>query len=137
MPAFRTLRCANAPLYFCATLLVLGAAIHVLCCKDELWQQVVAILAAVCTPLWAAHYAALRYTVTSEGITRRSLTGTTAIRWADLSNASITETSNQGTASCCIHLQAGTVSMKISSDLLPLEEVQDLAKELRECGLLP
>lgn len=137
MPEFRILRCANAPLYIGASVMVLGAAAYVLCCKDEFWQQVVAILAAVCTPLWAAYYAALRYTVTSEGITRRSLTGTSSILWAGLSNASVTETSNQGTASCCIHLQAGTVSMKISSDLLPLEEVQNLAKELRECGLLP
>ena len=137
MPEFRIIRCANAQLYIGAAVLVLGSAAYVLCCKDELWQQMVAILAAVCTPLWAAHYAALRYTVTREGITRRSLIGTASIHWADLSNASITETSNQGTASCCIHLQAGTVSMKISSDLLPLEEVQNLAKELRECGLLP
>ena len=137
MPEFRIIRCANAQLYIGAAVLVLGSAAYVLCSKDELWQQMVAILAAVCTPLWAAHYAALRYTVTREGITRRSLIGTASIHWADLSNASITETSNQGTASCCIHLQAGTVSMKISSDLLPLEEVQNLAKELRECGLLP
>lgn len=136
MPEFRVIRCANAPLYIGATVLVLASAAYVLCCKDELWQQVVAVLAAVCTPLWTAHYAALRYTVTSEGITRRSLTGSTSLRWGDLSNASVTETSNQGTASCCIHLQAGTARMEVSSDLLPLEEVQELAKELQECGLL-
>ncbi len=136
MPAFRTLRCANAALYFCATLLVLGAAILVLCCKDELWQQVVAALAALITPLWTAHYIALRFTVTEEGITRRSLRGTTSIRWAELTAATLSETQNQGSASCSIHLRAGDKQMTISSDLLPLEEVEELAKDLKTSGLL-
>lgn len=136
MPAFRTLRCANAPLYFCATLLVLGAAIHVLCCKDELWQQVVAALAALITPIWTAHYIALRFTVTEESITRRSLRGTTSIRWAELTSATLSETQNQGTASCTIHLRAGDKQMTVSSDLLPLEEVEELAKDLKASGIL-
>lgn len=136
MPSFRTLRCANAPLYFCATLLVLGAAIHVLCCKDELWQQVVAALAALITPLWTAHYIALRFTVTEESITRRSLRGTTSIRWAELTSATLSETQNQGTASCTIHLRAGDKQMTVSSDLLSLEEVEELAKDLKASGIL-
>lgn len=136
MPSFRTLRCANAPLYFCATLLVLGAAIHALCCKEELWQQVAAALAAVGTPLWAAHYIILRFTVTGEGITRRSLRDSTSIRWAELTSATLRETGNQGTASCTIHLQAGDKQMTVSSDLLPLEDVEELAKDLKASGLL-
>jgi len=136
MPAFRTLRCANAALYFCATLLVLGDAIPVLCTKDALWQQIIALLAAICTPLWAAHYIALRFTVTGEGITRRSLLGSTTIRWAELTAATLSETQNQGSASCSIHLRAGDRQMTISSDLLPLEEVEELAKDLKTSGLL-
>lgn len=136
MPTFRVLRCANAQLYLAASILMLGAAAYVLCCKDALWQQITAVLAAICTPVWAAHFIALRFTVTGQGITRRSLWGTTSLRWADLTAASVSSTSNQGTASCTINLQAGPVSMRISSDLLPLEEVENLAKELEACELL-
>lgn len=136
MPTFRVLRCANAQLYLAASILMLGAAAYVLCCKDALWQQITAVLAAICTPVWAAHFIALRFTVTGQGITRRSLWGTTSLRWADLTAASVSSTSNQGTASCTINLQAGPVSMRISSDLLPLDEVEELARELETCGML-
>ena len=136
MPTYRIIRCANAQLYIGATLLVLGAAAYVLCCKDALWQQVAAIAAAIITPLWTAFYVGLKYTVDSTGITRRSLVGNTCLKWADLSSATLQESQNQGTASCTILLQAGETSLRISSDLLPLDEVQELARELREIGLL-
>ena len=136
MPTFRIIRCANAQLYIGATLLVLGAAAYVLCCKDALWQQVAAIAAAIITPLWTAFYVGLKYPVDSTGITRRSLVGNTCLKWADVSSATLQESQNQGTASCTILLQAGETSLRISSDLLPLDEVQELARELREIGLL-
>ena len=136
MPEYRTLRCANAQLYTGASLLVLGAAIYVLCCKDALWQQVTAVLAAVITPLWAAHYAALRYTVDSTGVTRRSLLGTTTLRWDSLTSATLRETQTQATESCSIDLQAGEQIMTLSSDLLPLDDVKELAAELRQLGIL-
>ena len=136
MPTFRILRCANAQLYIAAAIMMLGAAAYVLCCKDILWQQIAAVAAAIITPAWAAHYALLRFTVDATGITRRSMQGSTCIKWAELSSATLQESHNQGTASCTIHLQAGDTRMSISSDLLPLDDVQELAKELRECGLL-
>ncbi|MBR5195165.1 MAG: hypothetical protein IKW48_03385 [Akkermansia sp.] len=136
MPTFRILRCANAQLYIAAAILMIGAAVYVLCCKDALWQQIAAVAAAIITPAWAAHYAILRFTVDAAGITRRSMRGSTCIKWAELSSATLQECHNQGTASCTIHLQAGEQKMSISSDLLPLDDVQELAKELRESGLL-
>lgn len=135
MPTYRTLRCANAHLYIAATVIILAAAIHVLCTKDTLWQQIAASVAIITTPIWTAHYALLRYTVTEESITRRSLRGTTTLRWAELTSAEIRETQHQATESCTITLQAGSTRMNISSDLLPLDDVQELAKELRACGL--
>ena len=136
MPPFRILRCANAHLYIAAAIMMIGAATYVLCCKDALWQQIAAIAAAIITPAWSAHYAILRITVDATGITRRTMLGSTSIKWAELSSATLQESNNQGTASCTIHLQAGEQRMSISSDLLPLDDVQELAKELRECGLL-
>ena len=135
MPTYRTLRCANAQLYIAATVMVLAASIYVLCTKDALWQQITAILALIITPIWTAHYALLRYTITEESITRRSLRGSTTLRWADLTSAKIQETHQQATESCTIILQAGSTRMSISSDLLPLDDVQELAKELRASGL--
>lgn len=136
MPTYRTLRCANAQLYTGAALLVIASAIYVLCCKDTLWQQVVAVLAALITPLWAAHYAVLRYTVDSTGVTRRSLRGTTTLRWDSLTAATLRETQTQATESCSIDLQAGEQNMTLSSDVLPLDDVKELAEELRQQGIL-
>ena len=136
MPTYRILRCANAHLYTAATVLVIAAAVYVLCCKDTLWQQIAAAAAAVITPAWAAYYALLRITVTETGVTRRSLTGTTSLSWGDITTATLQETQNQGTASCTILLESAHGTLRLSSDLLPLEEVQELAKELREIGIL-
>ena len=72
--------------------MMVAAAIYVLCCKDTLWQQVAAVVAAVVTPAWAAHFALLRYTVDAQGITRRSLSGTTTITWAEGIDAQVQET---------------------------------------------
>lgn len=136
MPTYRTLRCANAGIYTAAAIMMVAAAIYVLCCKDALWQQVAAVLAAVVTPVWAAHYALLRFTVNARGITRRSLLGSSTLCWAELTDTQLKETRGQGTESCTICLLAGEKRMCISSDLLPLDEVQELAKELRSCGIL-
>lgn len=136
MPTYRTLRCANAQLYTGAALLVIASAIYVLCCKDTLWQQVVAVLSALITPLWAAHYAVLRYTVDSTGVTRRSLRGTTTLRWDSLTAATLHETQTQATESCSIDLRAGEQNMTLSSDVLPLDDVKELAEELRQLGIL-
>lgn len=137
MPEFRTLRCANAHLYLAACIIVLAAAAYVLCCKAPLWQQAAAVLAAIITPAWSAHYLVLRYTVCQSGITRRSLCGTTTLAWAELTTAELQETSSQGTASCTILLQAGAKQLRISSDQLPLEDVQELAAELQQLGIIP
>ena len=94
------------------------------------------MLAAVITPLWAAHYTALCYTVDSTGVTRRSLLGTTTLRWDSLTSATLRENQTQATESCSIDLQAGEQSMTLSSDLLPLDDVKELAAELRQLGIL-
>ena len=116
--------------------MMLAAAAYVLCFKEVLWQQIAAVVAAVITPVWAAHYALLRYTVDATGITRRSMLGSSSIKWSELTSATLQERSYQGTASCTIRLQTEHASMSISSDTLPLEDVQNLANELRENGLL-
>ena len=136
MPSFRVLRCANAQLYIAATIMVLAAAIYVLCCKDALWQQLTAVGAIIITPAWSACYAALRITVDSTGVTRRSITGSSRINWSELSSATLRTASTPGTESCCIELSDGKTNITISSDLFPLEEVQELAQELKECNLL-
>lgn len=135
-PTPRTLRCANSGLYTGAAIMMLAAAIYVFCCKDALWQQLVAAGAAIITPIWAAYYALLRFTVDPGTITRRSMLGTTTISWSELTHAELQEARTHETESCTITLQAGEKNMRISSDLLPLEDVQELARELADCGLL-
>ena len=136
MPEFRILRCANAQLYLAATILVAGAGIYVLCCKEELWQLITAVAALICTPLWCAHYLSLSYTITTEGVTRRAWGRSTTLRWAELTTAQVQNTHTPGTESCTITLQAGAKTLLISSDILPLDSVKELAEELKTCGIL-
>jgi hypothetical protein len=132
----RLLAITDGIIAIAATIMVLAAAIYVLCCKDALWQQLTAVGALIITPAWSVCYAALRITVDSTGITRRAITGSTRINWNELTTATLHTSSTPGTESCSIELCAGETRIRISSDLFPLEDVQELARELKECHLL-
>lgn len=133
---FRTLRCANAGLYLCATTLVWGAAAYTLCCRDVLWQQVTAAAAALVSLVWGGHYVYLRFTVDDSGVERRSLFGTRKLLWSELTEARLQEQHTEETCSLTLFLLSPAGHMTLSSDLLPPEEMEALAAELREAGYL-
>ncbi len=136
----RNLRAANRGFYLGTILLVLAACAYGLLCKEfPVWQQGLICAAALCVLLWGGYYVLLRYQVDARGISRYLLLAQRrCILWEELAEASWEQQEHLGTARCTIHLRAhnGT-SLTLSSDLLPLEAVEELAAELREHGYLP
>ncbi len=137
---FRCLRAANRGLYLGTTLLVLGAVAYVLWQggRPE-WQQWLAAAAALITLIWGGYYALLRYQVDALGVSCHSFFFTRCrILWEELESVDVDEQDAMGTARCALTLRAKDGrSLTLSSDQLALDEVEELAAELRERGYLP
>ncbi|MBQ7022352.1 MAG: hypothetical protein IJN29_02150 [Akkermansia sp.] len=136
----RTLRAANALLYGSSVLLVIAAVLYCALYKDmpvwQLWGGVVLSLAAA---VWGLYYVTLSYRITAEGVsTHAYLQCTRRLLWADTERITLEESDSNGIASCHIilHPKSGK-PLRISSDVLPLDDVQELAADLRHIGLLP
>ena len=135
----RTLRCANGLLYFC-----MGVAVA--CCAawgigagriTGGWQIAAMVVAAVVAVLWGGYYGALRWEVSDCGISRCLLGWRESYSWQQLEGATLSESSSNGVASCCITLSFPGVELRLSSDLLALDDVEGLRDDLRAAGFLP
>lgn len=130
-PAPRTLRCANAPLYAGFVFIVWVAAAYVIFFREASAAELAcAAVASVASLLWGGYYVLLRYEVDATGISRRILGEGQRLEWRDLTRATLRETHTQETASSVLRLETGSSSMELGSDLLSLENVQELAREL-------
>lgn len=130
-PAPRTLRCANASLYAGFVLIVWGAAAYVILFREAGAAELAcAAAASVVSLLWGGYYVLLRYDVDATGISRRVLGKGRRLNWADLTRATLSETHTQETASAVLRLETASSSMELNSDLLSLQTVQELAREL-------
>ncbi len=137
---YRSLRAANRGLYLGTTLLVLTACGYTLWRGNRPeWQLWLAGAAALTTLFWGMYYALLRYQVDALGVSRHSFFLTRErILWEELAEATLEQQDSMGTARCAITLRAKNGrSLTLSSDQLPLDEVEQLAAELREQGHLP
>lgn len=134
----RTLRAANAALYMCLALLVLAAAVYACCIREGLWQQGLALAGGLTALLWAAHYVSLRYTVDATGVCERRLgRGTRRLPWEELEQAELHHKRMQEVESLTLllHSKRG-FTMRLSSELLSLEAMEELAEEMRRVGIL-
>lgn len=130
-PAPRTLRCANATLYAGFVFIVWGAAAYVIFFRGVSTAELAcAAVASVASLLWGGYYVLLRYEVDATGISRRILGKGQRLEWKDLTRATLRETRTQETASSVLRLETDSASMELGSDLLSLETVQELAREL-------
>ena len=133
----RTLRCANAGLYLVFLLIILAATAYVICTRTPGLIETAGLL-LLCTAglLWGGSYILLRYDVDKTGITRWRCGRTRHMAWSNIRRATLRETQQQEVASCTIVLQDETGELTLSSELLPLEDVQALAEELKQRGIL-
>lgn len=136
----RTLRAANALLYATSVLLIIAAIIYCAMYKElASWQLWGGIALSLGGAIWGAYYVTLCYRISPEGITRHVyLRRTRLLRWKDIERAELKETDVNSIATCTItlHPKTGT-PLRLSSDVLTPDDVQELAADLRQIGLLP
>ena len=120
----RTIRSANFAFYWGCLALVVFACIYVPMTRNlSPWMLAGVAVAGVACCLWGLYYATLCYKVDAEG------QALTECDWQ--------ETDANSIASCRLTLVAPQQTMVLSSDLLPLDAVQELAADLRAAGHLP
>lgn len=136
----RTLRAANALLYASSVLLVIAAVIYCAVYKQmPAWQLWGGIGLSVGAAAWGLYYVTLCYRITAEGVSYHSyLRCRRSLRWSEVERVELEESDAQGVASCHITLYPKEgAPLRISSDVLPLDDVQELADDLRAQGHLP
>ena len=135
----RTLRCANGALYLLMALSVAGCvAWGILSGRlSGLWQIGSSIAAALLALLWGGRYAALRWETGAQGICHRLLCFRKNYHWESLRSASLQENDTRGVATCCITLTFTEGELRLSSDLISLDDLELLRDDLIAAGLLP
>ena len=136
----RTLRAANALLYASSVLLVIAAVIYCAVYKDmPVWQLWGGVALSIGATIWGLYYVTLCYRVSAEGISHHSyLRCHRRLLWSEVERVELEESDAQGVASCHITLHPQTGKpLRISSDVLPLDDVQELVTDLRDIGKLP
>ena len=134
----RTLRCANGALYIVMALGVVGACIWSIAAGRLVagWQVGAAVAGALGACLWAGYYAALAWEISAAGVYRRFLWRRRLYTWQSLQHAELRESEDKGVAMCAIELDFAEGKVTLSSELLPLDEIQALRDELVARGLL-
>ena len=133
----RVLRCANGPLYMGFVLGIIAAVVYVCATKlTGLWEILGVLFLTLIAALWGGFYYVLRFRIDAEGITRSLLWSQRSIRWADITKAELRHIQSPGTESYTIILSSATETITLSSDLLPLHQVEELAEELKTAGIL-
>ena len=117
--------------------MVLGACVYTLLTRElEPLYILGIILAGLIALVWGLRYFVLCYKVDEQGVTCSGLLGRKHLAWAQLDHASLQKTDSNGVASVQIILRADGVEMRLSNDVLTPDDVEDLASELKEKGIL-
>ncbi|MBR5893998.1 MAG: hypothetical protein IKZ13_00470 [Akkermansia sp.] len=136
----RTLRAANALLYASSVLLVIAAILYCAFYKEmPAWQLWGGVALSIGAAIWGLYYVTLSYRVTADEISYHSyFRCRRRLYWSEIANAELESTDANGLACCHItlHPREGA-PLRISSEVLQLDEVQELAEDLRSKGLLP
>lgn len=133
----QTIKAANSSLYMGCVLMVVGACVYTVLTRELSPLYLTGIIAAGCvSALWGLHYFILRYTVDELGITVRSIRGKKCLLWADVTGASLDKTDSNGVASLHIILTHPAGQLRLSSDLLPMDDLELLSEKLKKIGLL-
>ena len=133
----RTIRAANRMLYLSCVLMVIGACVYTLLTRELLPIYVAGIiLAGYIATLWGLRYFVLSYRIDAQGVTCTGLLGRKHLAWEQISHASLQKTDSNGVASVQIILRSPETELCLSSELLTPDDVEDLASELKEKGIL-
>lgn len=134
----RTLRAANLGLYVACVVFVILACAYVLCTREL--STGVALATIVCGGLcsmWGIHYTLLRFRVDANGVCRSTWWRSKMFSWHNLTAAESVETDENSIATCKITLQFAESTLVLSSEILSLDALRELAADLRAAGILP
>lgn len=125
-------------MYAAIALLVVAADIYVWYTEAaNMPRCIAATVATLLAVLWALHYILLRYRIDTEGVSEHALFRRTRhILWAEITAARTEEVQLQGIAGLTITMESPTTAISISSKVLALETVEELAEELKSAGIL-
>lgn len=135
----RTLRCANGALYLLMGLAVAGCAAWAIGSGRVAgaWHTCAALAGAALALLWGGSYTLLRWEIGPAGITHRSILRRRCYPWANLQNAQIQQSEQNGVATCCLQFNFSNGALELSSQLIALDELEQLSEDLAAAGLLP
>lgn len=138
--------CVNRVLYVCMSLIVLGICIYTLLGKDwaaviaqplEYYQVYLAILGGLAVSLWGAYFALMFYEVNEQGVRRGGICPY-FFKWDELQSIDVEQMDTGGQAQCKLLFITKTQGTRsISSELLSLEDMEELLRDLRAWGCLP
>lgn len=125
-------------MYAAIALLVVAADVYVWCTEsNNTTRCIAATVATLMAVIWALHYVVLRYRIDAAGVSEHRLfRRVRRIRWTELSSARVEELQLQGIAGLSIIIQSPDTTITISSNVLSMEAVEELAEELRKNGIL-
>ena len=135
---FRTLHCANGALYLIMSLAVAACAAWAIASGRicTAWQVGAVVLATLAALVWGGFYALLRWEVGPEGISR-CLLRRRFYPWHSLKAARTHRSDRNGVATCTLELCFAEGELELSSQLLPLEALEQLRDDLAAAGLMP
>lgn len=128
------LRPANRALYIAATLLIIAAAAYSQAVHLAWYQQLAAALAVLIALPWGGHYALLRFVADEKGITQKGLFGSKHVPWGEGTRLQLLEEHTEETARLSLLITRGEDCITLSSDILPLEQLEELVADLRRRG---
>lgn len=134
-----TLHSGNRHLYLGMSILVIAASIYSLSKEGSLfYEQGIAIAAIIITLIWGGYFYILRYRVDEEGVSK-SILKSRKLSWEQISEIQLDEQESAGSISCTVtfHSADGSKPIKLSSELIHIEEMHMLIDELRAAGKLP
>lgn len=100
------------------------------------YQNLLAVLALLVTAIWGGYFLLLRYRVDEQGISKRILRSQ-ELRWDEITEIDLQEIEQNGQAHKKLSFKtADERSLSISSELLSLENMEELISDLREAGKL-
>ncbi len=102
------------------------------------YQLYTALGGAIVTLIWGGYYTLLRYELGEQGICKRILRSQ-RYSWEEIGDIELEEKHNPASSSLSVYftIKATAKKLRISSELLGLEAMEDLIADLRESGKLP
>lgn len=132
----RVFRCANFGLYLGCAVLIIASVSYYLSAhgsENHPLQNIAALAGCAAAVLWAAWFCTISYRIDEHGISERKLSGRRRLAWADLRSWEVHYSADCEQATCRLRFEGreGTPAIELSSELLELEALENLARELQ------